>query len=136
MIINVLLYTVVVEILKWRPFPVHQEIDILRYVLLGVAIAEIAFIGVFRRFFKRGPWMEGKTREQIIEGLLTMSLITYALCESIVVYGLIFFFLGGSAMDFYSFLVLWFIACIIYFPRYGQWEEWGKFREIKDLSMP
>jgi hypothetical protein len=54
------------------------------------------------------------------------TVITYALCESIAIYGLILFLIGGSRFDFYTFLILSLIYFAAYFPRHHQWEEWVK----------
>jgi hypothetical protein len=55
-----------------------------------------------------------------------MTTVTYALCESIAIYGLILFLIGGRRFDFYSLVILSLIFFAVTFPRYAQWEEWLK----------
>ncbi len=58
--------------------------------------------------------------------LLYLSLIIYGLSESIAIYGLVLFLMAGNSLNFYIFLILCLVCLGIYFPRYGQWEDWAK----------
>jgi hypothetical protein len=136
MIVNVLIYVVLVELLK-DSWVGSQRVDFVRtmkYVLLALAIGEFFLIAALRKLMFRAMHKRGPSRQQIIEGLLTIDLITFALCEAIVLYGLILFFLSSDSRNFYVFVVLGLIACGIYFPRYSKWEDWGKLEEAKNMS--
>ncbi|MFQ6081821.1 MAG: hypothetical protein ACE5WD_00495 [Candidatus Aminicenantia bacterium] len=145
MIASLFVYVAVIEFIKknsaplngFAPFP---EVDILRYVLLGVAIACFFLI----RFIKNRI-LSGKAtiqKETImynlsapIQRLLTASIITYAFCESVAIIGLVLFFIAGNSLDFYTFMVISLILFSIYFPRYNQWEEWIKKQGIRSENI-
>jgi F0F1-type ATP synthase membrane subunit c/vacuolar-type H+-ATPase subunit K len=113
----------------FAPFP---EIAILRYALLGAAIAEFFLIGHISRLIlslrtpikKEAPQECSCPRE--IRTLMTEAVISFALCESVAIYGFILFLLAGSFTDLYTFMVLSLLYFWKYFPRYSRWEEWIK----------
>ena len=121
MIVTVFVYAVVVELIKknfapfkgFAPFP---EVYILRYVFLGLTIADFFLI----KFIWR------KLLSASTQKLIETSIITYALCESVAIYGLILFLAAGSSLDFYTFMILSLSFFGVYFPRYGHWKKWVK----------
>jgi hypothetical protein len=58
-----------------------------------------------------------------IQQLAVSSIITFALCEAVAIYGLVLFFIAGNSADFYIFMMLLLIYFAVYFPRYSQWES-------------
>jgi hypothetical protein len=105
----------------FNPFP---GLYILKYMLLGVSVAEFLALAIIRRLL-----LPGLIRKvSPIPILLSFSVI-YALCESIAIYGLVLFILAGNAYDFYFFFVISLICFAIDFPRYGRWAKWLKGRE-------
>jgi len=56
----------------------------------------------------------------------TASIVAMALCESIAIYGLVLFLLGGQRTDFYGFAALALLAFAWRFPRRSLWEEWAR----------
>jgi hypothetical protein len=56
--------------------------------------------------------------------LTTASVITYALCETPAIFGLVLYFLGRNSADFYLFLMVSLFYFATNFPRFSQWEEW------------
>jgi hypothetical protein len=96
-------------------------VDLLRYLFFTIAIVEFIFIRFLRSHMISGPSSPAK-----IQKLFSMTIITYALCESIAIYGLLLFFVGGKRFDFYSLMILSLIFFAVYFPRYPQWKEWLK----------
>jgi uncharacterized RDD family membrane protein YckC len=72
---------------------------------------------------RRGPQGPGAFSSGI-QRLLILSIITYAFCESIAIFGLILFLMGGNSLDFYFFAGLSLMFYFIFFPRYYQWEEY------------
>lgn len=136
-IASVFIYAVVVELIKseyepFKGFSPFQEIEILRYILLGISIAEFFFIRYIRNFVLSGKTMMATSKQgqfsAPIQRLITTSIVSYALCESVAIYGLVLFLIGGDSLDFYAFMVLSLVYFAVYFPRYSQWEEW--MREI------
>lgn len=65
-----------------------------------------------------------------VQRLVSFTVISLALCETVAIYGLVIFLINGSSLDFYLFLALSFVFIIIHFPRYSQWEDW-----IKKIEM-
>jgi F0F1-type ATP synthase membrane subunit c/vacuolar-type H+-ATPase subunit K len=124
MIATVFVYAVVVELIKknfvpfkgFAPFP---EVYILRYVFLGLTIADFFLI----KFIWR------KLLSASTQKLIETSVITYALCESVAIYGLILFLAAGSSLDFYTFMILSLSFFGVYFPRYSHWQKWVKVGE-------
>ncbi len=62
-----------------------------------------------------------------IQKLFSATIITYALCESVAIFGLVLFLTGGETFDFYLFIALSLTFFAVHFPRYGQWEEYLTF---------
>ena len=132
-IIHILIYVVIVELIKtnyapFKGFSDFPQVDNLKYLLLGVAVADFGFIYFIRRIIVKKLQKGDLRREEIVGRFLILSLIIYALSESIAIYGLILFFLAGNSLNFYIFLILCLVCLGIYFPRYGQWEKWAKLQ--------
>jgi F0F1-type ATP synthase membrane subunit c/vacuolar-type H+-ATPase subunit K len=123
MISCLLIYAFIVEFIKVNVnininLP-SSMVDLLRYLFFGIAIGEFLLIK-----FLRSRMVSGAPSPAKIQKLLSMTIFTYALCESVAIYGLILFLIGGKRFDFYSLMILSLIFFAIYFPRYAQWEEW------------
>lgn len=135
MIASLFVYAAVVEIIKmnyesfkgFAPFP---GIEILRYIFFGIAILEFFLIRYVKNLILSGrSAVEGLPRQKRpfspnVQRLFTTAIVTYAFCESVVIYGLVLFLIAGSSLDFYLFMVLSLFFYAIYFPRYNQWEEY------------
>lgn len=134
MIGSLFIYAAIVEFIKinyksfkgFSPFP---EVEILRYIFFGITIAEFFLIGFIKKFIlSREVTDENNPNQRAfsprIQRLLTTAIVTYAICESIALYGFVLFLIGGSSFDFYIFMVISFIFYVGYFPRYLQWEEY------------
>ena len=133
--LHVFMYAVLVEVLLVYSSPPFVDLDndslaILRYFLLGVAIAEIFLIRVLRNHMNKRARKERLTGKKLIQHLMSTSLITDAICDSVAIYGLFLFMFTGDSLDYYIFMVLSVILLGIYFPRYGEWEEWIKKIDI------
>ena len=134
MIFSLIIYVILVEFMKvdikGNTAPVIVEI--LRFLFFGLAFVEFFVIRFLRKQLLplKGVTESSSNRPQafspIIQKLFMATIITYALCESIAIYGLILFLIGGSRFDFYIFLILSLIYFAVYFPRYSRWEDWLK----------
>jgi len=120
MIGSVFLYAVVVEVLKrfLAPFTGYanltpDQVQTLKYAFVALALANFFLI-------KYIPKMLGS---RSVEQLLTTTIITLALCESVAVLGLVLFLLAGNAMDFYLFMFLSLFYFWFFFPKYQDWED-------------
>ncbi len=135
MIINLVLYSILIELIKFRfepfnGFKPETDVVMLRYALIGAAIITSLLIALMRRLFIRALF-RGDQSIKNINGLLVLSSqMTYCLCEAIAIYGLLLFLYAGSSLDFYLFLVLCLVLLGIYFPRYSNWEVW--IRQVEE----
>jgi hypothetical protein len=120
MIAAVFVYAGVVELIKWQlaPFAGFARLDsrtagFLKYAFLALAAAQF---GVIKAVQKILP-----TRSA--DNLSQAAVITFALCETVAVLGLVLFLLAGNALDFYIFMVISLGFFYLFFPKYEQWEE-------------
>lgn len=141
MISSILVYAGVVEYLvrSKAPFtgfsPLPADVfNKLRLILLGVCLLDFAFIPYLRNQVLSAQNQAGKRQggKQFAptDRLVTSSIISFALCESIAIYGLVLFLVNGARQEFYLFFCLSLIAFAIHFPRHERWQEWAqKIRE-------
>ena len=140
MIISVFIYGGVTEVIKavmtkntGAPFegfvPGAPFLVKLKFILFLLAIAQFVLI----RFIRKAPLKvketdaSGKPDISALAGkLISSALITYAFADSIVIYGLVIFLIGGSSADFFPFFILSLGTFLIYFPRISQWEQVAK----------
>ena len=120
MIASVFVYAGVVEVIKWRmaPFAGFATLDpptvaFIKYAFLALAAAQFGIIKALQKILP--------TRS--VENLSLAAIITFALCESVAVLGLVLFLLAGQGMDFYIFMVISLGFFYLFFPKYEQWEE-------------
>ncbi len=141
MFASLIVYAAAVELIRKQnaPFggysPLPPDVfSTLRYALLGVAAVEFFVIRLLNKLMLSGkvPLRSSSTAVPFapeVQRLVTASIATYALCESVAVYGLVLFLIQGNTSDFYFFLALSFACFGIHFPKYGAWEEWIAERE-------
>ena len=120
MIAAVFVYAGVVELIKWQmaPFAGFAKLDpqtvaLIKYAFLALAAAQF---GVIKAVQKILP-----TRS--VDNLSQAAVITFALCESVAVLGLVLFLLAGNSLDFYIFMVISLGFFYLFFPKYDQWEQ-------------
>ncbi len=135
MIASVLVYAIVVEVIKRQnaPFggfsPMPEYYTTLRHILLVLAAVVFFAVRPLQRFMltAKGQLQGSRTTSQFapeVQRLMTASIVTYALCESVAIYGLVLFMLHGNSGDFYLFMVLSIFYFSTYFPKYDKWEKW------------
>lgn len=133
MVFSVFIYALVVESMRWNPvfFGITStvpEAEIIRYAFFFLAISGFFLIRFVRHQllfgkvgrntgFSKSPFLPIPTR------LITASIVTFVICESVAIYGLALFFLTRGPFDFYLFMVLSLFYFAFFFPRYAQWEE-------------
>ena len=120
MIAAVFVYAGVVEVIKWQyaPFAGFARLDprtvgLLRYAFLALAAAQFGIIKVVQKIIPAGS----------VDNLPQTAIITFALCESVAVLGLVLFLLAGNALDFYIFMTISLGFFYLFFPKYDQWEQ-------------
>jgi len=105
----------------------------LRTALMILTVAEIFLV-----FFVRNLILTGKTRMlfrklgeyspeskeiEMLRRLSTTSTITFAVWDSIAIYGLILYLLGQNKTDFYLLLGVAFCLMVFHFPKFSDWES-------------
>ena len=120
MIAAVFVYAGVVELLKWKwaPFTGFTSLDpqtvvFIKYAFLALAAAQFGIIKAVQKILPAPS----------VEKLSLTAIITFALCESVGVLGLVLFLLAGNSMDFYIFMVISLGFFTLFFPKYEQWEQ-------------
>jgi len=135
MMASLVVYYIVVAVIESRNeqfsgyAPVPQNVfTILRYVLLGMTAVEFFIIRVLNTAMLSAK-IPNASAAAPISLLMSASVVTFALCESVAVYGLVLFLIQGSTTDFYLFLMISLLFFTVYFPKYSKWEEWVRERE-------
>ena len=141
MIGSMFVYAGVVEFLKRNTPQTGKVIDLsgsdanmFRNVLLVVAVLEYFII-----HFIRNKSLSSKIKLVPVSGtkspfsppvraILSVSIMTYGLCYTGVVYGFILFFLSHVTVNFYIFMVISLIFFALFRPQYSQWEGWMESR--------
>jgi hypothetical protein len=120
MIASVFVYAGVVELIKWRmaPFSGFARLDpgtagLIKYVFLALAAAQYGIIKVVQKI------VPARSADHLPQA----AVITFALCESVAVLGLVLFLLAGNSLDFYIFMVISLGFFYLFFPKYAQWEK-------------
>ena len=135
MIGTLLIFAAVVETLKGknyetRGFLPSSALEILRYLFLGITLVEFFVIRIVKKMILSGGGRmsalsnQGDPLLSKVQKLFTAAIVTFAFCESVGIYGLVLFIIGGSSFDFYLFILLSLAFFAVYFPKYPQWEEW------------
>ncbi len=111
-----------------KPVP---PMEILRSALIAVALIEFVLLNILRKLFKSGKldaFLKASARGGGVAfaPFMSFSMITFALSESICIFGLVLFFIAGSRMDFYIFFALSLVAYAINFPRFADMEVWAR----------
>ena len=108
-----------------------EDGGLLRNLFLGLSLLQIVAIKIIRSRalytpHQPVPYQEATParQSQLRSRLVALSIVTFALAESIAVFGLVLFLLNGEATDFYVFLGLSLLTFIMFFPQYHQWEAW------------
>lgn len=114
--------------------PAPDVVALLRYVFLCVTVVDFFVIQFLK---KRMLSPDVPVQPTSVTGpsaaearkLMTASIVSFALCESVAIYGLVLFVIGRNTSDFYLFLLISVFYFGVFFPRYGTWEEWMQERE-------
>jgi F0F1-type ATP synthase membrane subunit c/vacuolar-type H+-ATPase subunit K len=125
MIAAVFAYAGVVEFIKWQYAPFAgfaklppQTTTLLKYIFLTLAAAQYLVIKAVQKIILA----------RSLDNLPQAAIVTFALCETAALLGLVLFLLCGNALDFYVFMVISLGFFYLFFPKYDQWEEMVKAR--------
>jgi hypothetical protein len=120
MIASVFVYAGVVEWIKWQwaPFAGFSQLDprqatLLKYIFLALAAAQYGAIKLVQKIVPA----------RSVDNLPQAAIITFALCESVAVLGLVLFLLTGNSLDFYIFMLISLSFFYLFYPKYDDWEK-------------
>jgi len=127
---SLLVYAVVVHVIRGanalRPTLAEPTLGLVRVAFYALAAGVVVVVLVLR-----SRWLtaeaaaalgRGKERPVALRLLQTRMIVCLALAETIGVYGLVLFVLGGSLRDFYVFLVPAFALQLLLVPTREVWE--------------
>jgi hypothetical protein len=147
MIGMLLVFTAVAETMKamnheTRGLLPSSTLEILRYLFLGVTLGEFFMIRIVKKMVLSGGGRmstlsnRGDPLLAMVQKLFTAAIITFGFCESVGIYGLVLFMIGGSSFDFYLFIFLSLAFFAYYFPKYSEWEQWVNSNEYGRQNNP
>jgi hypothetical protein len=124
MLVSVGVSWVLVEILARlgtvaHPFAGQARVG---YLALALGIGFVVVAAIVRRVLLAGAPDDPSRR------IPMASVVTFALAEVPATCGLMVFMLTGMREAAYPLFVVSFAGLLLYFPRWGQWEEWAKAR--------
>ena len=102
------------------------SLGVLRWVFVGLAVAQFAVVGLVARRLLEGRAALPAGPLRPAQRLQGAAILRFAMCEAVGLYGLVLFFLGGSRRDLYAFVVVALIALAVHVPRRERWEEWAR----------
>lgn len=110
-------------VLVLAPMEGGAEPELLRLFRLALplaAAAEIVAIVVVRKVMFFGPLEEGEFEDldELHQGYFTTSIVTWALAESIAIYGFVLSFLGAPLAYFWGFAVVAILLDLYYRPDF------------------
>lgn len=120
MVASVFIYAVVVEVMQRALAPFTglaalsaSQVQVLKYVLVGLALGHFFLLKSLPKVL--APPTAAR--------LFLTAILTFALCEAVALYGLVFFLLSGRVFDFYLFFALSLFYFYFFYPKYQEWEQ-------------
>lgn len=122
MLTSLIIYLIVCRVVgdQVRPETVSVPLDLMRNILLAVSIAELAAVGFFRRRFTAaaGPGD--------LQKLTVVFIASFAIAESVGLYGLVLYLLGDSEGTLYMFLLISAAALVWFKPERDLFDTLGR----------
>lgn len=101
-------------------------------ILLGIAIISYYAAKVLRnKIISSPPEEQTGGSPAFISRLITLSIVSYALCETAEIVGVVFSVLTAKSIYMYTGILLALVLYRIYFPKFSEWEKWNQ--EINPL---
>jgi len=155
MMVSLLIYVIIAEFYILENIKVtFSEILIFRYILYAIAVSEIFLIFILQKlmlqkssklpsYLRDSLKQRYQNRETPVDDqeitfsqhLLSTTIITFALCESIAIYGLILFILGKQKQDLYLLVGLSLILMLVFFPNLEKWKDLLENFKMKSHSI-
>jgi F0F1-type ATP synthase membrane subunit c/vacuolar-type H+-ATPase subunit K len=138
MMAGLVVFAIVVELIKKQHATFNgfaplsaDAFTTLRYALLTFAAVEFFVIRMVNKAVLSAKALETRTASAAapFAQLMSAAIVTFALCESVALCGLVLFLIQGDTTDFYLFLMISVGYFTIHFPKYAKWEAWMRERE-------
>lgn len=124
MMSGLLLYLGIVEVFKLQHKPFGgfspQAVTGLKDIFLLGALGILVLIRKARSTILKKERTDDL--KKLIARLNLATLVTFALCETPAILGMVLFLLGGLDKEFYILLTCSMVVMFVYFPRYRHWE--------------
>jgi hypothetical protein len=138
MVFSIFAYLLVVECIKSDVPFLKKDSSSPEVFPIKVFLLSFASFSVFLIWFVRSQVLCGRASKAFKNSpsrLLFCSLATNLLCETVAITGLTLFFLAGSPLSFYPFMVLSLALFAFFFPQYAQWKEWVEKNELVERPL-
>ncbi len=95
------------------------------FILMAVAIFFLFhfkkdnILGFFQKQYVKSPY-------PAVLPLFAFTLLVFALCEAIGIYGLVLFILSRNTTDFFIFMAISLLYFYLFYPKYAEWERFAK----------
>ena len=107
------------------------EMDMLYYILFIVAMVQPTVAPLVERFHLNRYRTGGASRMSAGQLFTSISLIKFALVESIYIYGLVVYVITGDMMRMLSFYAVGAIWSMVYWPRQSAWKKFSRTIDVK-----
>ncbi len=140
MMAGLVVFAIVVELIKkqhaaftgYAPLSA-DAFTTLRYTLLTFAAVEFFVIRMVNKAVLSAKAPETRTASAAapFAQLMSAAIVTFALCESVALCGLVLFLIQGDTADFYLFLMISLGYFTVHFPKYAKWEAWVREKRAR-----
>lgn len=114
MLVSLGIYLAVCRIadVRIRPETTAMPLELIRNILLAVSVMELAAAG----FFMRRMVKAAETGSTDFQKLSAVFIVSFAIAESVAIYGMVLYFLGDAENTLYLFLILSAAALVWFKP--------------------
>ncbi|MEW6658907.1 MAG: hypothetical protein AB1424_09625 [Thermodesulfobacteriota bacterium] len=116
----------------------NQKVDAavvtkLRYLFYLISVVFFLIIkfmkNIILRFFQK---QYSQSLYPVVLRLFAFTLLVFAMCESISIYGLVLFILSRNPNDFFIFMAISLLYFYLFYPKYADWERiWDQELQAK-----
>ena len=107
----------------------NQKVDVavvtkIKYLFILISVVIFLIIKFMKnyllRFFQK---QYAKSLYPQVLPLFALTLLVFALCETISIYGLVLFILSRNPNDFFIFMAISLLYFYLFYPKYADWER-------------
>jgi hypothetical protein len=107
----------------------NQKIDVavltkIKYLFILISVAFFLIIKFMKhtilRFFQK---QYSQSLYPVVLRLFAFTLLVFAMCETISIYGLVLFILSRNPTDFFIFMAISLLYFYLFYPQYADWER-------------